>query len=482
MKSLASPVQRFKINPNETSFLAGAKGTLLRFNPSTFNTTNSDSVEITLREVYSKEDIVMNNFNSASNGNILITGGMIEINAFQNGRELTAQKPYLMMMPSNETQQKGEPEQKRGNRMQLFVTDRQAPQTLRNGLAAPMNWTLPKTKNVALWSSFQLNTLPDVSVQGAIYTPFDAQIEACKSDLKYLADTCDCHKLIIWQLDSLFIQKMKRDKKDISHIPPIVVSDQKPENYIYKATNRDNLRCRLTLDLAELVGKENHSYIRRINWKMKHLYLMPAYYDKYEADHYDQLDSCINRKIRLLKLAKETFVENIKLEAARQARLIEFLRIDAIEAKKKGKEFYTNALANNNASMVGYHIFETTELNRINCDFFLRQTKNIMPTWAVDLPSIPQIQYKLVFANQRVVLDANPAMGEKVTFNNVPPTELVTLVGIRVKEGKVEMAMQKMRIGKKLAGGFKYETYTDVEAVRKALNDVVNNNYEPRTE
>lgn len=436
MQSLASPIQRFKIHPNQTSFLKGEKGTLLRFGAGTFNTTNNDSVEITLREVYSKADIVMNNFNSVSDGKMLITGGMLEINAFQNGRELTAQKPYLMMMPpnvntsvcegySNKPQEKGEPAQRRGNRMQLFVTNPQAPQTLPNGFAAPMNWTLPTTKNVALWAT----------------TQFDAEIATCKADLDYLHDTCGCHKLITWRLDSLFIQKMQKAKKDISHLPNIVVSDKKPENYTYLSTNRDSSYCRLTLDLAELIAKENHSYTRRIDWKMKHLYLMPAVYDKYEANHYDQLDSCINRRIRILTLAKETYKETQMRYA------------------------------------VNYYIFETAALRKINCDFF-RGQNDIMPLWAVDLPSMPQIQYKIVFAKQRVVLDANPTIGGSVKFSNIPSNELVTLIGMRVRDGKMEMAAKKIQTGKKLEGAFKYKVYADRDAIKDVLNSIVNADFE----
>lgn len=84
--------QSLTLNSTTGGSLIGAKGIKLYFQPNSFVTKTGVSVTgnitITLKEVYSKGDMILNNLAPTSNGKPLISGGEFFIGAAQNGNEL----------------------------------------------------------------------------------------------------------------------------------------------------------------------------------------------------------------------------------------------------------------------------------------------------------------------------------------------------------------------------------------------------------
>lgn len=109
-KSHEVPTQTFTINAGQYNTLTGAKGTTLYIAANAFLKPNGDpvtgNISITLREVYGKKDMLLSGAPTLSNGNLLVSGGEIYINATQNGEQLTLQPGSLTMItppqaPSN---------------------------------------------------------------------------------------------------------------------------------------------------------------------------------------------------------------------------------------------------------------------------------------------------------------------------------------------------------------------------------------------
>jgi hypothetical protein len=89
----AAPKQTFTIDANQYQKITGAKGTILKIQPGSFKTmsgqTVTGNVTIELREIYSKSDMIFSKAPTMSNNQILISGGELFLEAYQNGGELT---------------------------------------------------------------------------------------------------------------------------------------------------------------------------------------------------------------------------------------------------------------------------------------------------------------------------------------------------------------------------------------------------------
>jgi len=87
-----APIQIFSISANTGGTIVGTKGTTIAFSPFSFKHANGSlvtgAVTISLREVYSKADMVLSKVSTTCNGAPLKSGGMFELHAWQGNEEL----------------------------------------------------------------------------------------------------------------------------------------------------------------------------------------------------------------------------------------------------------------------------------------------------------------------------------------------------------------------------------------------------------
>ena len=92
----AIPKTKYTINPHKDTTLFGPQGTRIFIGAETFqipiNTLHKDSIGIVLKEFYRHSDILLANLETASDGEILETAGMLHIKALA-GNELLEMKP-----------------------------------------------------------------------------------------------------------------------------------------------------------------------------------------------------------------------------------------------------------------------------------------------------------------------------------------------------------------------------------------------------
>ena len=107
------PVQIFSINATSFQTIIGAKGTKVLFNPNSFVTnsgaTVTGTIQIELKEIYTKKDMILSGVFPTSNGKPLISGGEFYIKASQNGQELKLanQSSVTIELPVSNTNSTG---------------------------------------------------------------------------------------------------------------------------------------------------------------------------------------------------------------------------------------------------------------------------------------------------------------------------------------------------------------------------------------
>jgi hypothetical protein len=89
----AAAKQTFTINASQYQSITGAKGTILNFQPGSFKNLSgpvvSGNITIEMREIYSKADMIFSKAPTVSNGQLLVSGGELFLQAFQNGSPLS---------------------------------------------------------------------------------------------------------------------------------------------------------------------------------------------------------------------------------------------------------------------------------------------------------------------------------------------------------------------------------------------------------
>ncbi len=102
-----SKKQSFVINPNKENKIIGEKGIEVKIPANSLETEDgkpikAGNIKIELTEIYSDADAITKQISTSSDGRILETGGMFEINATQNGQNLRLKngKEMKIEMPS----------------------------------------------------------------------------------------------------------------------------------------------------------------------------------------------------------------------------------------------------------------------------------------------------------------------------------------------------------------------------------------------
>ena len=91
--NLESEIQTFTINPSTDYMVTGINGTTLFFNANTFEDMNGNTVsgpiEIEMIETQSNKDMLLwNRPTTTTNGQLLVSGGIVYVNVSQGGNQL----------------------------------------------------------------------------------------------------------------------------------------------------------------------------------------------------------------------------------------------------------------------------------------------------------------------------------------------------------------------------------------------------------
>ena len=107
-QQLELPVQQFTISPYQKNTITGKRGLKVHIEANAFVYMNGipvfEPVDIELKEVYSKSEIVRENLNTISNGKVREWGAMVYFNATSNGENVTLQNglPITIELPRSQ--------------------------------------------------------------------------------------------------------------------------------------------------------------------------------------------------------------------------------------------------------------------------------------------------------------------------------------------------------------------------------------------
>jgi hypothetical protein len=422
LKDLEKKAQEFTIDNSKDTVLTGAEGSSLLIPANTLG--GSNEVKITLKEFYKQSDIILNKLSTTSNGNQLVTGGMVQVTATVKGQPVSIRpnKAIRLYLPDTSSE--------RMQQMQLFMRqtisspankensadsheERNSSQrdtlgfSLTNNMAQ-INW-IPKNQYFN-----RLRTVTQVRVFNIVNEPFKV-IKTSKGDIAYFVIS-DYSKLSRAQLGSILKQKYGYDKIHIKH------------------TWADNIFHS---------EKRESTYLRDSGWYDGNIGIAigdTIWINKSLAEHYN-----------LQPIATRTFQENM-LQSYTNSEIDNLLDFKQKINKKPGSVTKQDVFE----KLKDKYYIDINSLGWINCDHFLNRTKLV--EYAVNLNDSAANYYTmLVFTNVKSMMSGYLS-GNKVTFENVPEGEPVKIVSIGIdKNGQPIMAIKETIIHKEEETGLQFE-------------------------
>jgi hypothetical protein len=102
------PVQTFSVKADEQTTITTTAGAKIYFSPNIFQTITgtivTGYVDVTVREIYNKKDMLLSNAPTTSGGELLGSKGELFIHVSQNGEELFPRWQYGLQIPTTDTQ------------------------------------------------------------------------------------------------------------------------------------------------------------------------------------------------------------------------------------------------------------------------------------------------------------------------------------------------------------------------------------------
>jgi hypothetical protein len=214
-KSTMIQSQYFDIKAHQDTVIEGLKGTLIIMPKGCLKNENgdivTDNVKIELAESLSKEDILLSNLNTTSNGKPLETDGMLYFNATANGKQLTINKdnPIHIEMPTS----KKKPD------MQVYKGTRDE--------KGNMNWVEPQEINRFL-------TIVDLKSLDFLPEGFQREVEQNMPYKNHKIATQDLVDSLYFSFsnNSAYIRLLRR-KRDFDYNEPYYNKNKKVENGKY---------------------------------------------------------------------------------------------------------------------------------------------------------------------------------------------------------------------------------------------------------
>lgn len=274
---LADSSMVFHVKNDEPFSIVGSKGTVMSFPAHTFNVPSGEQVVLKIREAYKWSDIIAANLGTQAGENLLVTAGMVQIEAFYNDKPIEADKDYMLLMPSKTA---------RENDMQLFVGSRED-----NG-SSSMNWSLPSKQNYAFFLETRNLT---------------AQRERLEARVKELTDTCGCSRMFNWEVDSIYLVSLKKKNQPLP--PQYIISDERPAFYHFNKINDTDSLSKLCKRLA-MWAEGTHSWHRRIKWHDKHSMLEPQLYKENNAHTFEDLIVNSRKQLVIFEKAEAEYLKN----------------------------------------------------------------------------------------------------------------------------------------------------------------------------
>lgn len=417
-EKITFPTVEFTISANSDTTVFGKQGTRLFIEKGTFQfadgTPVTDSIKISLKEFYKKSDILLADLSTESDGKLLETGGMLNISATSNGKEIEIKqdKRIVVHFPKSRDSYK---------QMNLFFADANSnDSTVANWEIDTVSLVKP-TIQILSWGYYWYNHNDS--------TPVD-------SKPKNFVDTG-----YYWNPLELYVNKFEFSKSTIEEINNYT-SDYYVGVEFDINTSGKILNPIVKSKLSKNAQKELLNFVNGLPE------LTPSK---------DKNGNIVTRRA-ILGLSKGQI---IPLYKSREEYLSSF--------DQKYSRFEKQPIKNVNDAELEYYIFSVAKLGWINCDRFLESEKTI--DYYLQIPVDKDIKVKMVFKDIDGVLMASSTDG-KFIFSKVPMGRQVTIVAIKNTNGQFQTAFQEVTISDKPLEtlALKETTLTELKQQLEKLN------------
>ncbi|MEO7523855.1 MAG: hypothetical protein ABIT58_07155 [Ferruginibacter sp.] len=400
---LQKPVQQFDVNVDEGAVIRGKEGTVLTIPPSAFVDDDgkvvTGTVKFMLEEFYKYSDMISANISTSSYGKQLQTGGMIKITAVANGSILLnvrKNKEINLVMPAKAY----DPQ------MKLFTSDGDAGDNA--GIAMYAGYPINK-RNINWELTGRQNSFPEFDGKTNFPNYLNLPYNVIKTGKKRIAKFALSHKssLRTDEMEKVLKEKFG-DEYDVIKVKNEEGSG-KASNFFYRGT----------LDKENVIGDSTRMTLEQALRSSRFI---------------ERKDSAF-------------YAERIKVDSALFVRQIFATRffgssVKGISTDSLDKMYDQYLIAQKTYS------FSVKHLGWINCDKFCNY--NHKTSFVLNLPEDVKAEKfvsQVVFISTHSVMPGR-AIGNQISFQNIPANMGVYLVGVGERNGKVVSFMQKLQVGK----------------------------------
>ena len=437
--------QVYRFDAGKSVMVTATEGTRLWIETGTFETVDGEAVsgevEFTIQEAYSMADMMKQGLHTTSNGKMLVSGGMLNIEATSKGRKLRIAKGRAIQV--------GMPTNKQEDQMQLFygtthnnprpsdwISTRQFSGTsLASRVSAP-----PKPKKpmqVAVKTKrFVLEKAPEKPKAPKAFTLKEPR-EPRRDKIKYKAGF----------FERIFTSKEKRLAKE--------------EAKYQRALDRYEDRKEMYWDAFK-------------NHEQEMLFYEQALGDYRIAygDWLDRRNAATNASQQLTQAQRE------RLEAEYEQAMVEY-KIEMAaweEARKRKLEQYENEFAKvggpaTTADAENY-FFAVNRLGWINCDKFYDIQPQDQTQMVINANNTQEEERVYVVFKQMKSIMAAVFDNGRYLSGTVPNNSPVQIIAYKVVEGKPYLAQQETTVGAQASYTLNYQpsSMKEIRAVMERMN------------
>lgn len=382
---LAVTPTTYSIDPEKDTLITCSQGARLFFSKNSFSFANLDepssTIEITVKECYDYADFIGENLSTTSNGDLLETGGMLEITATSEGKEvqLKADKNYTVYFPRNENLLK----------MDLFYGERDSSENI--------NWTL--------------NTDSDQSNQTSLTLPGSILPRTPICSLRISSHT-----------------------SKVGDFPVEWKFKNEPGNVFEYFNSNFSLPEDLAKELGETDVIADYSFEIDKNGNIVKIYTSQI------SD--ERIDKLLKAFINELPPFDMNTMGDPDFETTMGLGFSSIIKYDYSSYAKNFEENRDNddILSNVNQTDVDFYVFSATKLGWINCDRFWNSREPKIDFFVQKNADTPMSTY-LIFENIRSIMRGS-AVQDKFIFSSIPAKKDIKIIGIKHIDGQPQLCVQ----------------------------------------
>jgi OmpA family len=417
-KELSLTPQIFTLKSNKDTLIKGEKGTQLHFPANAFaGVTEGTPIEVKLKECYDYASILAEHLTTKSGDNLLQTGGMIYVQAFANGKELTLQKPMDVQFSSAESKLEG---------MQLFTGKRAM------NKSGAMNWTPVntefETREFELPNKVESENDPNAVFVNYYISPKGAsnRFLSVIAPMSYILDLTDTDSL--FEDFPVFGSISNGSTAEKSH----------PRSTHFAGNSMGVFACQY----KEFMTKDKFTVHRAAFEEVYKFYKVETYQALLKVDSNAWND---HYKMRITKIKEDKRVSDSLYKAG----------VTAYEKQYKTKVTLTKAL-------------KITQLGWINCDRFVNYPEKELIFIGLNDKASSSFDAKLILKKDKVIVSGFYENGQKVDFGKVVRNAPAVIVAMKIENGQSYLAMHDFITSDAAPIDLKFEAVSP-EEIKKRL-------------